>query len=86
MSLQESDLDSLLTFSGTPNCESGSVSDSLVGSRKPFSPAGLPHLPCLGSVPSLIVQCHATFGWYPWEACSYLKVNKGEDLGTGNLG
>lgn len=35
-------------------------------------------------VSSLVVSCHAEFGWYYWEACSVLKENEeAVDLGGG---
>ena len=61
----------------------GSVFDSLACSWDPFPPTGLP-CPALilGFVSGLVVSCYAVFSWYPWEACSFLKGNRGgEDLG-----
>ena len=38
-------------------------------------------------MPSLIAPCHDVFGWYPWEAFSFLNGNRvSVDLGERILG
>lgn len=32
---------------------------------------------CSPREPNLIVACSAMLSWYPWEACSFLKGNRG---------
>lgn len=37
-------------------------------------------------MPSLIVSCHAVFGSYRWEVCSFLRGNgESVDLGEGEV-
>lgn len=56
----------------------GTVSDSFACPWDTFPPAGLPHPALIRRfVPSLIVSCYTMFSRYLWEACSFLKVNRG---------
>ena len=62
----------------TPNSGSGVSLTFFACSQNPFPPTGLP-CPTLiwGFVTSRIVSCYAEFSWYQWEACSFLKGNRG---------
>ena len=47
----------------------------------PFPPTGLPYLDCLILIgeeegPNLTATWYARAGWYPWEACPFLKRNR----------
>lgn len=53
----------------------------------PFPPSGLPH-PALAEVevPSVTASWYTMAGWYLWEACLYLRRNRGGmDGGEGQL-
>lgn len=68
-------------FLWAPSHGCGSVFDSCL--LLPFPPTGLPGLALIRRfVSSLTVICYAIFSWYPWEACSFVKGNRGVvDLG-----
>lgn len=59
----------------------GLLSDPFVCFRDPFPPTESLH-PALiwGEVPSLTATWYVMCGWYPWEACNFLKGKGGMDL------
>lgn len=63
---------------GTPNSGNEGISDPLVCALDSFLPTKLPPAALRrGCVPSLIVSCYAVFARHPWEACPFLKGNRG---------
>lgn len=74
----------------TSNTGIWAISDSFTYSWDSFLSTGK-LCPALikGFVPSLIVTCHAMFGWHPWEAASFLNKRRGRrrrgEVGRGRI-
>jgi hypothetical protein len=67
---------------GTPNSGGWAFLDSFVCFREPLPPIVLPYPDLIrGRVPSITATWYGVFGWYPWEACPFLKGNRGVDWG-----